>query len=237
MVSGKVKTRYRASSHDSYPHSFTLMNPGELHEGLIEGLQASYYSFYIPTELVAKLMSDSFDSQKLPSFKGPVIADSSLTDTFRDFVQFMSSPLASDSCFLVFLEQLIQQYTDTKHQLPADKSEPKAVQQITDFLHNHWEHPISLDDLSQLVGLSRSYLIRVFKRATGIPPHRYLLQIRLHQARKRLALGDSISQVAIQTGFADQSHFTRTFKAVFAMTPAQYAKVNFIQDSRITSLP
>jgi AraC-like DNA-binding protein len=67
-------------------------------------------------------------------------------------------------------------------------------------------------------------LNRRFGAAMGLPPHRYHLQLRIDAAKRKLAAGESIVQVAIDLGFSDQSHFTRLFSRVVGATPAQYQK-------------
>jgi AraC-like DNA-binding protein len=69
----------------------------------------------------------------------------------------------------------------------------------------------SLSELASLCGLSRSHFTRAFKNTIGLPPHRWLLMQRIERAKSLLAqTGVSISQIAIECGFADQSDFTVT---------------------------
>ena len=83
-------------------------------------------------------------------------------------------------------------------------------------------HPVALSELSVQVGISPSHLNRRFGAALGLPPHRYHLQLRIDAAKRKLAAGESIVQVAADLGFSDQSHFTRLFSRVVGATPAQY---------------
>jgi AraC-like DNA-binding protein len=80
----------------------------------------------------------------------------------------------------------------------------------------------ALHELARHVGLSAWHLIRVFRKATGLTPHAWLIDRRVHHARELLRAGGSPSQIAVQCGFADQAHLTRSFKARLGVTPGQY---------------
>ncbi|WP_375485661.1 AraC family transcriptional regulator [uncultured Jatrophihabitans sp.] len=76
--------------------------------------------------------------------------------------------------------------------------------------------------VAQTLGVSTAHLVRSFTSSYGIPPHRYLLGRRLDLARRRLLAGEAPVDVAAATGFHDQSHLTRHFKHLLAVTPGQY---------------
>lgn len=84
------------------------------------------------------------------------------------------------------------------------------------------ESAISLDEAAETAGLSRYHFLRVFKKATGVPPHAYRTVKRIEVAKLLINKGIPISQVALETGFSNQSHFTNTFKNYIGSTPRQY---------------
>ena len=91
---------------------------------------------------------------------------------------------------------------------------------LIDELHQHWRDVPSVAHLARKHSLSRQYLCRTFKKATGVTLQRYGLLLRLDNARGLLWGSDaSIADVAAQTGFADQSHLTRGLAAHSAWTP------------------
>jgi AraC-like DNA-binding protein len=59
-------------------------------------------------------------------------------------------------------------------------------------------------------------------KKVGLSPHNFQTQIRLKQAKAKLLQGQSIIDVALETGFVDQSHFTRFFKRMIGVTPGEY---------------
>ena len=82
--------------------------------------------------------------------------------------------------------------------------------------------PPSLEELAAAVNLSPFHFARVFRRATGMPPHAWLRQRRLEQARALLKSGRAPLEVALELGFADQSHLGRQFKQAYGVAPGEY---------------
>jgi len=79
---------------------------------------------------------------------------------------------------------------------------------------------LTIDVLAREAGLSPAHFARAFKESVGRAPHQHLLALRLDRARRLLDAPDAaLSDVALQTGFADQAHFTRFFKRQFGITP------------------
>ncbi|WP_407923508.1 helix-turn-helix domain-containing protein [Algihabitans albus] len=82
---------------------------------------------------------------------------------------------------------------------------------------------ISLSDIADSVGLSPQHFARAFSRETGMPPHRYLMGLRVERAREFLAESNlPLAAVAIKSGFCSQSHMTTAFKRVLGTTPGRY---------------
>ncbi|MBX9602636.1 MAG: AraC family transcriptional regulator [Bryobacteraceae bacterium] len=100
--------------------------------------------------------------------------------------------------------------------------EAGAVRRARDYLIENCGRNIRLEQLAAVARLSPFHFTRVFRRGTGLPPHAFLLQIRLARARTLLREGLDLPAVAAETGFADQSHFTRHFRRTFGITPGVY---------------
>lgn len=99
----------------------------------------------------------------------------------------------------------------------------ETLMAVRDYLHAHVDEQLSTAALSRFSGLTESHLIRAFHRECGLPPHAYHMQLRLAQACDGLASGLSVSTVAYECGFADQSHLSRKFKQSYGLTPAAWA--------------
>jgi AraC family transcriptional regulator len=100
---------------------------------------------------------------------------------------------------------------------------PRFVRRAQLFITDHLERDLTLGDIAAAVNLSPFHFSRVFKQHTGLSPYQFLLQQRIERARQLLVRGQhSVSGVALEVGFYDQSHFTLHFKRLSGMTPGQF---------------
>ena len=93
------------------------------------------------------------------------------------------------------------------------------------------ESPPTLDTLAQEISLCKETLIRIFKQDTGLTPGSFLNITRIEYAKSLLREGKNIIDAGNDSGFADQSHFHKTFVRYTAATPRQYALSKSITDN------
>jgi AraC-like DNA-binding protein len=90
------------------------------------------------------------------------------------------------------------------------------------LLDERYADDLPADYLAAAAGRSRFAAYRAFKAAYGLAPSEYQRQVRLRAARRLLARGDHLAQVAADVGFADQAHMTRWFVRSYGLTPGSY---------------
>lgn len=101
------------------------------------------------------------------------------------------------------------------------------LRRATDFIEENCLRNIRLEELAGLVGLSQSHFSHAFKASTGMAPHQWQVNARLRRAKNLIRRGNlSLIDIAVETGFADQAHFTRVFRKNFGTTPANWRKSN-----------
>ena len=102
---------------------------------------------------------------------------------------------------------------------------PWQMRRVLEFIDTHCQRAIRLDELAALTGMSASQFSHAFKAATGASPHQWQMRTRLDRAKALLLDHDqSLTQVAAETGFADQAHFTRVFRQHMGVTPARWRR-------------
>jgi AraC-like DNA-binding protein len=90
------------------------------------------------------------------------------------------------------------------------------------FLSSEHAAQATLADLAEAAGCSRFAAYRAFRGRFGLSPSDYQRQLRLRSARRALACGTAVADVAAATGFADQAHLTRWFRRCYGITPGAY---------------
>jgi AraC-like DNA-binding protein len=156
-----------------------------------------------------------------PHFNSPVLADPSAAAELQMLLRAGESGDMRDEFVpraLHWLRQLIARHA-TEHTLSATS---RAVERARVYLHDRATQPVSLREIVSIAGVTPSHLVRSFSRMVGLPPMSYQAQIRLARARRLLSEGNSVTWVAYECGFADQSHLSRRFKESYGLTPGAF---------------
>jgi AraC family transcriptional regulator len=107
----------------------------------------------------------------------------------------------------------------TKHQ------PPRWLEQARELLHAHFADTLSLSAVAASVGVHPAHLARVFRQQYRCSVGDYLRRLRIEFACRQLAASDkSLSEIALAAGFADQSHFSKTFKSLKGVPPSEYQR-------------
>ena len=99
----------------------------------------------------------------------------------------------------------------------------KRVEKVIQMMREDVRGELSLAELAQSVNLSAWRLCHVFKSNVGVPPIRYLRQLRMERAKQLLESSFlSVKEIGFQVGLSDESHFVRDFKSTYGYSPALY---------------
>lgn len=207
----------------------TLLEPGQLHAGYAIGsTPCQYLMLYLPNAL----LNDIDQWQKGPrsviprhGFRSPRLAQGLLAASALEDVSHPLERLNAEVVWNDLLTDFVGEVTGSfgSEQDGIVRSVSRAAERARQYLHDNLKNPFSLDQLAHAAGVSKYHLCRVFTASYGMPPQLYLRQIRVQRARDLLRGTGSLSDIAFQAGFADQSHLGRAFKRVHGVTPGAYA--------------
>lgn len=213
---------FRGREHPTSAGSLLLVPPGEVHTNRHSTpAGCTYRVLNLAPELVARI----FGSERAFSLNEPVVRDREL---FRLFVatharlEEMPSRLAGDVLLLRLLEQVFQRTSGVSRLEGCGREERLGVRRVREHLIQHHAENVSLEQLSRVANMSPFHLHRVFTREVGMSPHAFQTTVRIARAKLLLYQGRPLRLVAAETGFADQSHFTREFKRFVGLTPGVF---------------
>lgn len=103
----------------------------------------------------------------------------------------------------------------------------ELIRPVIEYINGHFREKISIEQLSELAHLSKSYFMNCFRQAAGVGAMEYILQLRIKAVCERLADTDeTVADTAFQCGFENLSNFNRQFRKRAGCTPAEYRKLN-----------
>lgn len=233
---GLQRFNHRGRRHTSTPGRIIAFNPEDPHDGeAADDSGFAYWMLYPDAGVWEQVLEDATGRADTPFFADTLLDDPAIARVFAATMPILQvratgaltgESLVAESRLDLLLLALAGRHGRTRlPDAPNRANDREAVARIREILHAEFDSDIRLDDLARETGRSRFQLNRAFQAATGMPPHRYLTNIRLEQARTLLAAGDSPADVAASVGFADQSHLIRRFKAAYGVTPGRFQAV------------
>src|SRR5262245_37439955 len=199
----------RSSGHKDELHIF-------LQAGLVSRVAAEAFDLD-----PARTMVPPLDGLDLPHLRAAMwTVDAELT------AGGAGGPLAAESLANVLAVHLLRHVLAPRQ--PArrrDGTLPRAkLRAVVEYIEEHLDAGPSLEQLAAVARLSPYYFARQFKRATGLPPHQYVIARRVEWAKQLLQTGSdfSLAEVAAHAGFSDQSQFSYHFKRLVGVTPGQF---------------
>lgn len=188
---------------------------------IIITLDPSKFERFARTEL-GILLSDRA-LLNLPQFLDEDITQSGIQ--LKEALQSeMGSQVMFESFARIFLTKLILKYGLQEEEYDFSKSfTAQHYKQVLDYIAANYNNNILLEDLAAQAALSTSHFSRLFKQTIGQSPYQFLMAYRIEQAKKMLDNPHNLMiDIAMNCGFSDQAHFSRTFKKLEGLTPKQY---------------
>lgn len=233
ILSGETCLSHQGRSRTLTPGQIILIEPNQIHAcNPIEGQPRSYHMLYIDSTWCSNILS-AHHGKTIEQFvcQQPVITDPNIASLLSALIADLS--LTSSVPLIADLNALLSNIV-LQHCVPADEKKPCSA--VTDtvktkLLYDLTEPP-SIKTIAQQLGKPVESVIRRFKHDFGITPHSFLNNQRIEKAKYLLKCGMNIVDVAVEVGYADQSHLHRAFVHYTAATPRQYQQTTSISDNK-----
>lgn len=229
VEAGAYTYRYRGADHVAGRGDIVCCNPGEVHTGhtiVEDGWR--YRMFYLDLAVLRALVSEIADREwDTPYFAETVIHDPAAAQlrALHLAMERGETRLEQDTGALTALAALVARHADDRPVLRPLGDEREPVARAKAYIEAHSAENLTLDAVAAVACMSQFHLVRVFHEIVGLPPHAYLIQLRVMQARQLLAVGESVTDAAVAVGFFDQSHLTRHFRRIVGVTPGRYRQM------------
>lgn len=207
--------------------SIVLFGPGDNHACVqSDNGTFDYRGFNIAKEVMLNLAEEVSGKRQLSGFSENIIYDDEAAFYLRrlhEMVMKGNDDFGKEEILLLLISLLIQNYGQ-----PFENCIPECsgeIEKACEYMEQHFAERIYLDQICRYAGISKSTLLRAFTKSKGVTPYRYLETIRINEAKKLLAEEVPPVEVAIRTGFSDQSHFTNYFNQFIGLAPGIYREI------------
>lgn len=157
-------------------------------------------------------------SNKRATCSGPV---SALEMMLKLISQLKGTDLVRAIREILSCDQVAENQDSVPLQLGDDPTLPESLRNVMELMRNNIEEPLSLEELASCINISRRQMERLFQTHLDSSPSRYYLELRITHARRLLLqTNESITNVAIASGFVSTSHFSNCFKDYFGVSPS-----------------
>ncbi|NQY94339.1 MAG: helix-turn-helix transcriptional regulator [Campylobacteraceae bacterium] len=228
---GEIEVEFhKLPKQNVYPNQIIVFNPNQVHRTKkIAENSTGYYILHIHNPWCKNIQKKLFDADEVFIYVMPnIIVDEKTSDNLLKLCRDILSDKDNaqhEKTLEVLLSNIFEEYC--KLEESNNKQEDNKVLVIIEqYIMANINNQISLEDISKEVGFSEAYITRIFKKKFGLSPHAFLVNQKINRAKNKLlnSPNEDISQLAVEIGFYDQSHFTNTFKRYFSLTPKQYQK-------------
>lgn len=200
-----------------------IINPNEVHLSISDIYSKDYYVIYIDRTWYRSLQTFFFNTDDIIAISNE-ISDSQINKDFFELFEYLyldNEVIEKELKLLEFLNKIFDKYVDENIVLKID-NRTQIAKEFKNYIENNISSKLTLTQISDALGFSPYHIIRICNQDFGLSANAYIVNKRVHRAKKMIAEGMDISQVAIAVGFYDQSHLTNIFKKVFAITPKAY---------------
>jgi len=225
---GGAVIKSRGVVDEAQPSALFVFNPeGPQSAWMGHSRRWLYRAFYLDSRARQEVAA-GLGGVTLPHFIRNRLADRDLIDSFLALHRVLEAgrdSLHAGESLIDILGRLFERHGRAGNRVEAAPKDRTKFQKVAQMMRERYADSLLLSDLAGAVGLTTFQLIGLFKRVVGLTPHAYLIQLRLRAARGHIRAGMPVAEVAVASGFCDQSALNHRFRQSYGVTPAQLSKV------------
>ena len=199
------------------PSALTFRSSAQTHEALVHGADTRVFVLEISSQWIDRLRADSLTLESAFEFYGGTLT--------RLCARLNREFHKTDSAAKLAIEGLALELLAEATRQPSKGigAAPLWLRQAREMVIEHFSETLKLTQIAAEVGVHPVYLATAFRQKFGVTVGEFVRRLRIEHACAELNKEDlPLSAIALQAGFADQSHFSKVFKSYVGMTPREY---------------
>jgi AraC family transcriptional regulator len=219
-LQGVYTERYGKREVVCKPAAVTFRSSAQTHEALVHNAETRVFVLEIPSHWIDRLRADSLTLESASEFYGGTVTRLGARLNREFHKTDSAAKLAIEGLALELLAEAARQ---PSYGIAAA---PPWLKQAREMVIEHFSETLKLTQIAAEVGVHPVYLATAFRQKFGVTIGEFVRKLRIEHACAQLNKQDlPLSTIALQAGFADQSHFSKVFKSYVGMTPREYRMV------------
>lgn len=217
---GMERLFYGSKEVIGHAHSVTIINPYDIHaNSYFDSDLWKYKAIYVTKELMRYIQDNTgLFKRKDIWFPQQLIDDPYL---YSLIFNFHENPCNEPKLLNVILTYIIQRYACKQ---PEEQKKNTRISDAMLYMSTHFSDKMNLAEIAAQYGMDKYKFIRMFKKQSGLTPISYILMHRINKSKALIAENMPITEVALETGFYDQSHYIHYFQKYIGISPLKYKK-------------
>ncbi len=206
-----------------HSNQIAIFNPRQVHLTSTKSKESlDYYSLHLQESWCIEVQQELFETEEFLNISPNIIEDKTLAKKFLSICSFILENPKQDieQELKAFSRKLFANYCQATIQIEPNQT----VKKIENYILKHLQEPLTLEEVAKEVGYSTAHINRLFKAQYGLTLHAFLIDKRIDKAKELIRVNKTatLTEIAYQAGFYDQSHFIKNFKKVYSLSPKAY---------------
>jgi AraC family transcriptional regulator len=202
------------------PFTLTFRPAGEIHEDKFNNKDVRVFTIEIPPQWIERLQQDSIYLKHSINFQRGAVTRLSERLVKEFYGMETAANLIMEGLTLEMIAETARRSTQN-----ATRSIPPWLKKAKDLIHSSFKENLTLDQIALEVGVHPIHLANVFRQKYNCTVGEYIRELRIQYACREVTKGETpLSIIALEAGFANQGHFSSTFKRITGFTPMAYRR-------------